>query len=153
RLHCRLPPPDSGSHFFLKSRLEASVPFWRQFTELPGRVGDSVHRAFMGRVASVHRAAASASVAAGHRAFTSGSVESRPHARWRYFPARSVAGRGRACEKGLSMMKVSRMVLVVALLCVAWGSALAGPNAGGALIFHTDDAIVYTPDANYVGMS
>jgi hypothetical protein len=51
-------------------------------------------------------------------------------------------------------MKLLRWnILAIILAGFAGTSALAGPNAGGALIFHTDDSIVYTPDDNYVGMS
>lgn len=33
------------------------------------------------------------------------------------------------------------------------GAALAGPNAGGVMLLHTDNAVVYTADTNYAGLS
>ena len=43
--------------------------------------------------------------------------------------------------------------LVVILLGIAGTSALAGPNAGGALWLHTDDALEFSDGTDYKGMS
>lgn len=44
--------------------------------------------------------------------------------------------------------------LAVLGLVTAGTTAMAGPNAGGVLLVHTDDTVVYTPDtASYLGLS
>lgn len=51
------------------------------------------------------------------------------------------------------MKLLSRNILAMILAGFAGTSALAGPNAGGALILHTDDSIVFSQDTDYAGAS
>jgi hypothetical protein len=55
---------------------------------------------------------------------------------------------------GVESMKLLRWsTLATIFLGLAASTTLAGPNAGGVLVVHTDDAILFSDGTDYIGMS
>lgn len=67
--------------------------------------------------------------------------------------ARTIRGKNLSEEDGISM-KIATLGLAAAVCAGFAGTALAGANAGGYLLMHTDDTVIYSSDdeANYVSL-